>query len=109
MRLGVFVGLALAVAIGLGVAVSPFASPQPDGLERVAEDHRFAGAGTSHAAPASDYAFPGVTDEKAATAAAGLAGTLLVFALGAGVARVLRRRPQRPRVSAQLRPGFPLN
>ncbi|UUY01552.1 PDGLE domain-containing protein [Svornostia abyssi] len=96
MRLGVFVGLALAVAIGLGAAVSPFASPQPDGLERVAEDHGFTGAGTSHAAPVADYAFPGVTDEKAATAAAGLAGTLLVFALGAGLAVTLRRRSGHP-------------
>lgn len=91
-----FVGLALAVAIGLGTAVSPFASPQPDGLERVAEDHGFAGAGTSHAAPVSDYAFPGLADEKAATAAAGLAGTLLVFALGAALAVTLRRRPSHP-------------
>lgn len=95
-----FVGLALAVAIGLGVAVSPFASPQPDGLERVAEDHGFAHAGTSHAAPASDYAFPGVADAKAATAVAGLAGTLLVFALGAGIAVGLRRRPGHERAPA---------
>lgn len=100
MRIGLFIGLALAVAIGLGVAVAPFASPQPDGLERVAEDHGFASAGTSHDAPVPGYAFPGVTDERAATAAAGLAGTLLVFVLGVGAARALRRRPGHERVSA---------
>ena len=98
MRLGIFIGFFLAVAIGLGVAVSPFASPHPDGLERVAQDQGFAETGTLHAiqedAPIPDYAFPGVTDDRAATAAAGIAGTLLVFALGAGLAVALRRRPQ---------------
>ena len=34
---GVFVAIALALAIGLATAVSPFASPNPDGLEKVAE------------------------------------------------------------------------
>ena len=35
---GVFVALALALAIGLATAASPFASPNPDGLEKVAEE-----------------------------------------------------------------------
>ena len=38
---GMFVALALALAIGLATAVSPFASPSPDGLEKVAEDKAF--------------------------------------------------------------------
>lgn len=96
MRLGLFAGLVLAVALGIGVAVSPFASSHPDGLERVAEDHGFAAAGKLHelqeSSPAPDYAFPGVADDKAATAAAGLAGTAGVFLAGAGLARLLRRR-----------------
>lgn len=100
MRLGIFIGVLLALAVGLGVAVSPFASPHPDGLERVAQDQGFAETGTLHAiqedAPVPGYAFPGMTDEKAATAAAGLAGTLGVFLLGVGLARVLRRREPVP-------------
>ena len=44
MRMRVFVVLAIAVAIGLATAVSPFASSSPDGLQRVAENHGFAGA-----------------------------------------------------------------
>ena len=87
-----FAILALAVAVGLAVAVSPFASSAPDGLERVATDHRFVEQERQHAAPAPGYAFPGIDDPKLATGMAGFAGTLLVFGLGHGLAAV-RRRP----------------
>lgn len=104
MRVGIFIGLLLALAIGVGAAASPFASSNPDGLERVAEDQGFAETGTLHAiqedAPVPDYAFPGVADERAATAVAGLAGTVGVFLVGAGLARVLRRRPGSARAPA---------
>jgi len=79
--------LALALAIGWGTAASPFASSSPDGLERVAGDHDFAARGESRAAPLLDYG----TDSKTATALAGFAGTLIVFAVGGAVARVARR------------------
>ena len=36
-----FVALGLALAIGLATAISPFASPDPDGLEKVAEEKAF--------------------------------------------------------------------
>jgi hypothetical protein len=94
MRL--FIALALAIAIGLGTAASPFASPAPDGLERVAADHRFLDDGRSRDAPASDYAFPGVDDPRLATGLAGFAGTLVVFAAGVGVAALARRREVSP-------------
>ena len=84
-----FTLLALAVAVLLGVALSPFASGSPDGLERVAADRGFLGEGRLHAvqesAPVPGYAFPGVHDARFATALAGLAGTVGVFALGGGV------------------------
>ena len=70
-----FTILALAVALILGVFVSPYASSKPDGLERVAADQGFVDTATS----ASTYGTH-----------AGLTGTLLVFAIGAGLA--LRRR-----------------
>ena len=93
-----FVLLALAVAVGLGTAVSPWASASPDGLERVAERTGFADTGRLDAgredAPAPGYAFPGVEDERLATGLAGFAGTLVVFAVGLGAARVLRRRTE---------------
>ena len=93
-----FVLLALAVAVGLGTAVSPWASASPDGLERVAEEEGFVDTGRLHAiqedSPVPDYAFPGVENERLATGLAGFAGTLVVFALGLGAARVLRRRAE---------------
>ena len=82
-----FAILALALAIGLATAASPFASSSPDGLERVAGDNGFAPRAEGREAPLFDYG----TDSKAATAVAGFAGTLMVFAIGGAVARVARR------------------
>jgi hypothetical protein len=88
------VAVALALAVGLAFFASPFASSSPDGLNRVAADHGFAGAAhAARAAPASGYALPGVHDERLAKGLAGFAGTLVVFAVGSGLAVVLRRRP----------------
>ena len=60
---GVFVAIALALAIGLATAVSPFASPNPDGLEKVADQKAFLDQGKLHSlqedSPIPDYAFPG--------------------------------------------------
>jgi PDGLE domain len=92
-----FTILALAVAVGLATAVSPYASSSPDGLERVAEDKAFLDQGRLHAiqedSPIPDYAFPGIEDTRVATGVAGFVGTLGVFALGYGLALVIRRRP----------------
>ena len=92
MRL--FVVLALAIAIGLATAASPFASGAPDGLERVAGDKAFLDRGEAQETSVlSDYAVPGIGDERVATGLAGFAGTLLVFGLGYGVVVMARRRP----------------
>jgi hypothetical protein len=92
-----FTVLALALAVGLGTAFSPLASSSPDGLEKVAEEQGFLDrgrlAGVQEKAPVPDYAFPGISDPRLATAAAGFAGTIGVFLLGAGVVAVARRRP----------------
>ena len=91
-----FAAVALAVAVGLALFLSPFASSSPDGLERVAGDERFGHTAEVRAiqdrSPVPDYAFPGIENERLATAAAGFLGTLAVFALGYGVARVAVRR-----------------
>jgi hypothetical protein len=90
-----FTILALAVAIAMAAAASPFASSSPDGLEKVAEQQGFLDRGRPAPvlarAPAAGYAFPGVQDARVATGLAGLAGALGVFALGAGVAALVRR------------------
>jgi PDGLE domain len=95
----VFTVLALAVAVGLATAVSPFASANPDGLEKVAETKAFVDerklAPIQEDSPAPDYAFPGVEDPRLATGLSGFVGTLAVFALGYGLALALRRRAGR--------------
>ncbi len=98
-RILVVAGLALAV--GLATAVSPFASASPDGLEKVAEEKQFLDqgklGGIQEDSPIPDYAFPGVENERVATGLAGFVGTLAVFAIGYGLAFLLRRRsPQAP-------------
>ena len=84
------------LALGLATAASPFASSSPDGLEKVATDKAFIEQGTLHAvqedSPVPDYAFPGVDDPRVATGLAGFAGTLMVFGLGYGAARLARSR-----------------
>jgi cobalt/nickel transport system permease protein len=84
-------GIVLALVVGI-VAVF-FASPSPDGLERVAEDKGF--IETALDAPfeiVPDYVFPGVSNEALAGVIAVVLGTLLLFAVGYGIARALRRR-----------------
>jgi PDGLE domain len=97
MRTRIFVAVALALAVGLATAVAPFASPSPDGLERVAEEKAFLDQGKLHDiqedSPIPDYAFPGIENERVATGVAGFAGTLGVFAIGIGLAWLVRRRP----------------
>ena len=88
--------LAAALAVALAVAVSPFASSSPDGLERVAADRAFLEQGrlapVQERAPIPHYTLPGIDDPRVATALAGFAGTLAVLALGALVVRT-RRSP----------------
>lgn len=91
----ILIGLAMAVLIAL--LVSPFASPWPDGLERVAKDLGFLEKGEgppAFAAPVPDYSFPGIRNKDWATSFAGLAGTLAMFVIGWGVAILLRKQKE---------------
>jgi len=88
----------LGVALATAVIVSPFASPEPDGLERVAIDQGFAdreqpapAGGLPFARLFSGYALRGLTDPGIAKAAAGAVGTLTVFGVALGLGRLLRR------------------
>ena len=93
-RAGLFVLAALAVALVLAGLVSPFASPEPDGLERVAADQGFAekGEGTpAWNAPLPDYTLGG-REGKWPKAVAGLLGTAVVFGAAYGLSRFLARR-----------------
>ena len=86
------------IAVGLVIALlvafaSPLASPEPDGLERVAIDHGFdaqALGPTYEILP--DYTVPLIENETLTTIVAGAMGVLVVAALGFGLARLSRRR-----------------
>lgn len=82
-------GLLIALAIAFA---SPLADSNPDGLERVAEDHGFIELG--EAPPYEllpDYTVPFIQQEGVTTIAAGIIGVLVVAGVGYGVARVAGR------------------
>ncbi|MCB0237876.1 MAG: PDGLE domain-containing protein, partial [Anaerolineae bacterium] len=93
---GTFIAGGVILALAVGVMAVFFASPSPDGLERVAEDKGFLGAAQGPLYElAPDYVVPGVTNETLAAVLAVILGTLLLFAVGYGIARALRRRSRR--------------
>jgi len=93
-RIVVFVGLGAALV--MAIAFSPFASKDPDGLDRVSEDLKFAAKAVENP-PAKQipfsqvfdqYSYKYVGNEKVATAIAGLIGTLSTFGLAWGVGKL---------------------
>lgn len=98
-RIFVFIGLALALSIA--AFLSPFASKDPDGLDRVSKDLKFAEKATSES-PTKRLPFSQIFDEysvkaipkeneKLSTAIAGVTGTLLVFGLAWGIGKLTVR------------------
>jgi cobalt/nickel transport protein len=85
----------LGVALIIAVFVSPFASSDPDGLDRAAQDLEFESKAQEEtiagklpfAALFDEYAVKGVP-EAVATPLAGLAGTLITFGLAWGLGKV---------------------
>ena len=91
-RRGWWVAGGMAIAAIVVVVAAFLASGDPDGLERVAEDTGFIGAGKdSPFTVIADYVFPGV-DGPMATILAGLLGIAVVFALAWLAGRALARR-----------------
>lgn len=86
---------------GLGIALliagllSPLASQNPDGLDRVSQDHKF-DTKAAEDTPARKLPFHSIFDEYAvrgvptaiATPLAGLAGTLITFGLAWGIGKL---------------------
>lgn len=84
------IGLIICLAVAL---LSPLASGAPTGLDTVAEDKGFIDKALEPPYQIiPDYVFPGVGNEAAATIIAGIIGTLLLFAIGYGLAWLLRSR-----------------
>ena len=89
----IFIFSALLISIFLAVFLSPFASSNPDGLEKVLENNSFIelsdGVAVYEASPAPDYVVPGIKNEKVATGLAGFAGTAIMFIVGFVFAKLL--------------------
>jgi len=98
-----FVIAGLGTALLIAIFLSPFASSDPDGLDRVAQDHKF-DTKAAEDAPArklpfysvfEEYAVRGVP-EQIATPIAGLIGTLATFGLAWGIGKLVVRNSGSP-------------
>jgi cobalt/nickel transport system permease protein len=87
------------VTLALVVLVAPHAASDPDGLERVATDHRIAVDSVDSVAagsPVADYQVAGVADADVGTIVAGALGLAAVFLVGAALLAVAARRARVP-------------
>ena len=86
-------GIVLALLLAL---LSPLASANPDGLEKVAENLGFLSkAQGPFYSIIPDYMFPGIHDEKLATIAAGVLGVLLIASVVLLTARGKKNNAQK--------------
>lgn len=94
LAVGTFVIAGLVAAFALVFFVAPIASPNPDGLEYVAEETGFIDTAEDHAigGPLADYGVAGIDSERAGTVVAGVIGTVLTFGVALGLVAVTRRR-----------------
>ena len=85
--------IGVVTALLLAFILSPFASSNPDGLDRVLKDFGLEERSkTVLVSPAADYVFPGVKNEKLATGLAGFFGTLLTFGFAWFMGKKLSKR-----------------
>jgi hypothetical protein len=91
----VFVVVGLIVAATLATVASRWASSEPDGLNKVAEEQGFASTEEGHAlddGPVAGYEVDGVENEGLSKALSGLLGVAVTFAVGAGLFALMRAR-----------------
>jgi cobalt/nickel transport protein len=96
-----FVLTGLGSALLIAIFLSPFASSNPDGLDRVSQDLKFEHR-ASEDEPASNLPFAKIFDEYAlknvpetiATPMAGLVGTLITFSLAWGIGKLAVRKTE---------------
>jgi len=98
----IFVLSGLALALGIAALLSPFASKDPDGLDRVSQDLKFAEKAIAEPATKQlpffqifeEYSIKAVPNEKVSTALAGITGTLVVFGLAWGIGKLVVRKSE---------------
>ena len=85
------------------VLLSPFASANPDGLERVATDLGFINAGQSSPFQIiSDYTIPFLGETPLSTILAGAAGVIVVLGLAYAMGRSVQKKSQNETQKAQI-------
>jgi cobalt/nickel transport system permease protein len=94
---GIFIALAV-------ILLSPMASVNPDGLNRVAMDLGFIHAAQSGAGPFAGYTIPFLANSSLARIAAGVLGLLVVLALIWIAGRLLQKRSEPDRPSSMANP-----
>jgi len=80
------------VVLGIAIFIVPFASPWPDGLEKVATSLGFEHKAISQpllTSPMSDYQIHGMASLTLATILSGVIGAIVVFGLSYVLARIL--------------------
>jgi hypothetical protein len=83
----------IAIAALVVIILAPLASQDPDGLERVAEDHGFLGlAQNFFAGLLGDYAIPGVDNAWLSTVLAGLLGVAIVIVVVFAIGKLVTRK-----------------
>jgi cobalt/nickel transport protein len=91
-----FVWVGLGVALLVALFLSPFASTSPERLEKIAEAKRVSETGEGwkfwEHAPFSNYTLPWIKNAKVSTALSGFAGTLAIFFITIGIAKMIRKR-----------------
>ena len=98
----IFLLSGLALALGIAAFLSPFASKDPDGLDRVSQDLKFEKKATEQPATKQlpfaqifeEYSVKAVPNEKVSTALAGVTGTLVVFGLAWGIGKLAIRKSE---------------
>ncbi|MBH8575242.1 PDGLE domain-containing protein [Nostocaceae cyanobacterium CENA369] len=98
-----FVIAGLGTALLIAIFLSPLASKNPDGLDRVSQDLKF-DSKAHEDTPARKLPFYGIFDEYAlrgvpeaiATPLAGLVGTLVTFGLAWGIGKLVVRGSTSP-------------
>lgn len=87
-----FLAVGLLVALGLAFFVAPLASSAPDGLNKVASDHKLdtnAKASPTEKSPLAGYSTGG--DSRLSTGLAGVVGVTATLGIGYGLFFVMKK------------------
>jgi hypothetical protein len=94
-RVDGFMLVGLGICLLMALFISPFASSNPDGLEKVAETKGFASKGEEWKfwkhAPLADYEIARIKNKDVSTAISGLVGTLTIFLLALGIWKLIKK------------------